>query len=77
MARLQLKPAPQPEQLWLSTPPYLMIARVVAVEQQPDGGSVVSYKLYDEDGFMLEHVEHAELDDGWWRAFQPLEPRYG
>jgi hypothetical protein len=61
----------------MSMPPYLMIARVLAVEQQPDGRKVVSYKLYDQDGYVLEHVEHAELDAGWWRAFRPLTRRFG
>jgi hypothetical protein len=77
MSQPRLKPAPQPDQLWMSTPPYLMIARVLAVEEQADGGSVVSYKLYDENGYCLEHVDHAALDEGWWRAFKPLSPRYG
>ena len=58
MSQPRLKPAPQPDQLWMSTPPYLMIARVLAVEEQADGGSVVSYKLYDENGYCLEHVDH-------------------
>ena len=77
MSQLDLNPAPRPDQLWMSTPPYLMGARVLAVEEQPDGGSVVSYKLYDEYGHCLEHVDHAALDEGWWRTFKPLSPRFG
>jgi hypothetical protein len=38
---------------------------------------LVSYELQDEDGDFLELVEHAVLDDGWWRAFQPMVRRCG
>ena len=37
----------------------------------------VSYELQDEDGFLLESVEHAVLDEGWWRTFQPMTRRCG
>jgi CubicO group peptidase (beta-lactamase class C family) len=39
--------------------------------------SVVSYELHDDDGSLLQAVEHATLDYGWWRSFQRLEPRFG
>jgi hypothetical protein len=68
---------PQPGELWLSRPPYLMVARVIDVEEPGPGRGFVSYKLYDEGGSVLEHVDRASLDDGWWRAFQPLTPRQG
>ncbi|HEY5977297.1 MAG TPA: hypothetical protein VIT85_05525 [Solirubrobacterales bacterium] len=78
MSQLDLRDlAPAPDQLWLSRPPYLLIARVLAVDEAPDGSRVVSYRLYDDDGFVLEQVEHAALDAGWWQAFQPLKRRYG
>jgi hypothetical protein len=38
---------------------------------------VVSYELHDDDGSLLEAVHHATLDRGWWRTFQPLQPRFG
>ena len=38
---------------------------------------MVSYELHDDDGSLLQPVEHAALDDGWWRTFQRLEPRFG
>lgn len=38
---------------------------------------LISYVLYDEDGFSLEAVSHATLDPSWWHAFQPMERRYG
>jgi hypothetical protein len=38
---------------------------------------VVSYELCDEAGAVLEQVHHASLDEGWWRAFQPLVARQG
>lgn len=67
---------PRPGQLWLSRPPYLLIAHVVSVNRVAEP-PVVSYELQDEAGFVLESVEHAVIDDGWWRAFQPLVPRHG
>jgi hypothetical protein len=30
-----------------------------------------------ERGFLLESVEHALLDEGWWRTFQPMLRRTG
>ena len=54
-----------------------MVARILSVLSQEDGTQVVSYRLYDTDGFVLEEIEHAGLDDGWWHAFQPLQRRYG
>jgi hypothetical protein len=38
---------------------------------------VVSYELQDDEGFLLESVEHALLDDGWWKSFQPMVRRCG
>jgi hypothetical protein len=77
MPQLHTRPAPQPDELWLSRPPYLMIARIVEVEGGVAGDGVVSYVLYDEDGSVLEVVERAALDDGFWHAFQPLAPHQG
>jgi len=68
---------PLPDELWLSRPPYLMIARIVDVDERRTGGAVVSYELHDDDGSVLELVRHATLDAGWWRTFQPLFPRQG
>jgi len=68
--------SPHPDELWLSRPPYLLIARIVEVDRRSRPG-VVSYELHDEDGSALEQVNHASLDDGWWHAFQPLTRRYG
>jgi hypothetical protein len=68
---------PQPDELWLSRPPYLMIARILDVEETAPGLGVVSYKLYDEDGTVLEHVSDASIDPGWWQTFQPLTRRSG
>jgi hypothetical protein len=78
MSDVRVRPAPQPDELWLSRPPYQLIARVVEVEQAEGlGGGAVSYVLYDEAGFVLEHVERAPLDDSWFYAFQPLTRRHG
>lgn len=67
---------PRPGERWLSCPPYLLIAHVLSVEKTA-GPPVVSYELQDEEGFLLEIVEHALLDEGWWRTFQPMIRRSG
>jgi hypothetical protein len=67
---------PRPGERWLSCPPYLLIAHVVAVERRVEP-PLVSYELQDEDGQLLECVEHALLDEGWWKSFQPMVQRVG
>lgn len=67
---------PQPGERWLSRPPYLLIAHVVAVRERAVP-PLVSYELQDEEGYLLESVEHAVLDEGWWRTFQPMTRRCG
>lgn len=67
---------PRPGERWLSRPPYLLIAHVLRVDDRcmPP---VVSYELQDDEGFLLESVEHAILDEGWWKSFQPMIHRTG
>ncbi|HEX8689128.1 MAG TPA: hypothetical protein VF729_02675 [Solirubrobacterales bacterium] len=67
---------PRPGERWLSCPPYVLIAHVVAVEERVDP-PLVSYELQDEEGQLLECVEHALLDEGWWKTFQPMVRRCG
>ena len=67
---------PRPGQRWLSCPPYLLIAHVVSFDETVEP-PVVSYELQDEEGCLLESVEHAVVNDGWWRAFQPMTARWG
>ena len=67
---------PRPGERWLSCPPYLLIAHVLRVDEQADP-PVVSYELQDDEGFLLESVEHALLDEGWWKNFQPMPRRSG
>lgn len=67
---------PRPGERWLSRPPYLLIAHVMAVNEQAEP-PVITYELQDEEGFPLEFVEHAVLDEGWWKAFQPMIQRDG
>jgi hypothetical protein len=67
---------PRPGERWLSRPPYLLIAHIVAVSQRVEP-TVVTYELQDEEGFPLETVEHAVLDEGWWKTFQPMVHRGG
>ncbi|HWB68981.1 MAG TPA: hypothetical protein VG518_03305 [Solirubrobacterales bacterium] len=76
MRKLDTKKFPQPNELWLSRPPYLLIAHIVDVDLRSKPG-IVSYELHDEDGCILEHVSHASLDRGWWHAFQPMARNYG
>jgi hypothetical protein len=73
---IDTKSIPRPGERWLSCPPYLLIAHVVGLERETEP-PVVSYELQDDNGFMLESVEHAVLDEGWWKAFQPMTPRQG
>lgn len=75
MARPRTRTYPQPGELWLSCPPYLLVAHILEVDTHPSPG-VVSYELHDENGCALEQV-NAALDDGWWHAFQPLVRRHG
>jgi hypothetical protein len=67
---------PRPGERWLSCPPYLLIAHVIAVEERARP-PLVTYELQDEEGFLLETNEHAVLDEGWWRTFQPMPVRCG
>jgi hypothetical protein len=53
-----------------------MLARIVEVDAEAEP-PVVSYELHDDDGSLLTEVEHAQLDRGWWQAFQRLERRFG
>jgi hypothetical protein len=76
MARLNVKSVPKPGELWLSCPPYLLVAQIVEVDLGAEP-PVVSYELHDDDGSLLQAVEHATLDRGWWQTFQRLEPRFG
>lgn len=73
---IDTKTVPRPGERWLSCPPYLLIAHVVVVEERSDP-PLVSYELQDEEGQLLECVEHALLDEGWWKTFQPMIRRQG
>jgi hypothetical protein len=68
---IDTKSIPRPGERWLSRPPYLLIAHVLRVDAQAVP-PVVSYELQDDQGFLLESVEHALLDEGWWKTFQPM-----
>lgn len=76
MAAPNVTSPPKPGELWLSCPPYLMLARIVAVDDGAEP-AVVSYELHDDNGSLLQAVEHAKLDRGWWRTFKRLEARFG
>jgi hypothetical protein len=76
MARLRTQRRPAPGQIWLSRPPYLMLAHVVEVNESRSPASI-TYELADDDGSVLHGPLDAVLDDGWWHAFQPLVRRWG
>jgi hypothetical protein len=67
---------PRVGERWLSCPPYVLIAHILRLERT-DGRQLVSYELQDDDGVVLERIEHAVLDDGWWKAFQPMRQNFG
>ena len=73
---IDTKSIPRPGERWLSCPPYLLIAHIVRIDEEA-APPLVSYELQDEEGALLERVEHALLDDGWWHAFQPMARRCG
>lgn len=73
---IDTKTVPRPGERWLSCPPYLLIAHVASVDREAEP-PLVSYELQDEDGALLERIDHAVLDEGWWRAFQPMTRRFG
>ncbi len=67
---------PRPGERWLSCPPYTLIAHILHVDDRAEP-PLVTYGLQDDDGCLLESVEHAVLDEAWWRAFQPMRRRFG
>lgn len=75
-AMVDTKSIPRPGECWLSCPPYVLIAHILEIERD-DRTPLISYELQDDDGVVIERVEHAVLDDGWWKAFQPLRRRFG
>jgi hypothetical protein len=76
MQRPAIDTHPLPGEVWLSCPPYLLLAQIVAVDDRRHP-AVVSYELHDDDGSVLGRVNQARLDPGWWQCFQPLQRRYG
>lgn len=73
---IDTKSIPRPGDRWLSCPPFLLIAHVLRVDREA-APPLVSYELQDDEGALLERVEHAILDEGWWKTFQPMARRCG
>jgi hypothetical protein len=73
---LDTQSIPEPGESWLSCPPYVLIAHILRVERAAEP-PLVTYELQDDDGTLIETVELAVLDDGWWKAFQPMRRRFG
>jgi hypothetical protein len=68
-------PTPAAGELWLSRPPYLLVAHILDVSEAESSASI-EYELVDYEGDPLTRVCH-QLDTGWWRDFQPLVRRDG
>jgi hypothetical protein len=66
---------PIPGELWLSRPPYLLVAHVL--EARSGTSPIIAYEILDDDGSVLAGPIHEPLDDSWSRNFQPIERRYG
>lgn len=73
---IDTKSIPRAGECWLSCPPYTLVAHIQRVDRSVEP-PLVSYELQDDDGGLIEVVEHAVLNDGWWRAFQPMPRRFG
>lgn len=67
---------PEPGQLWLSRPPFLLVTQVRNVVSQA-GRARIEYELFDDDGAPLTGPVNELLDTSWWENFQPLVRRHG
>lgn len=73
---IDIQSIPRSGECWLSCPPYTLIAHILRVDRTVEP-SLVTYELQDDEGKLIESVEHAVLDEGWWQAFQPMRRRFG
>jgi hypothetical protein len=73
---IDTKSTPRSGERWLSCPPYTLIAHILRVDRTVEP-PLVTYELQDDEGDLVESVEHAVLDEGWWQAFQPMHRRFG
>jgi len=73
---IDTKSIPRSGERWLSCPPYTLIAHILSVDDTVEP-HLVTYALQDDEGGLIESVEHAVLDDGWWQAFQPMRFHFG
>ena len=73
---IDTKSIPRSGECWLSCPPYTLIAHILNVDRSVEP-PLVTYALQDDDGLLIEAVEHAVLDAGWWQAFQPMRRCFG
>ena len=72
----QSRTPPIAGQLWLSRPPFLLIAKVESVFEY-SGRIFIEYELLDDDGTPLCGRVTEPLEDSWWASFQPLVRRFG
>lgn len=73
---IDTKSIPRAGERWLSCPPYVLIAHIQRVDRAAEP-PLVTYELQDDNGSSIESIEHAVLDEGWWKAFQPMRRRFG
>lgn len=64
-------PTPAVDELFISRPPYLLIAQILSVEATVNPPQIV-YDLLDEGGDSLCGPVREPLDATWWANFQPL-----
>jgi hypothetical protein len=74
VSRTRPTSVPSSGQLWLSRPPFCLIARVLSVDLI---GGRIEYELVDRGGAPLCEPVSMELDESWWRFFKPLTRRMG
>ena len=73
---IDTKSIPRSGERWLSCPPYTLIAHILHVDRTVEP-PLITYALQDDNGGLIESIEHAVLDEGWWQAFQPMRIRIG
>ena len=67
---------PEADQLWISRPPFMLVAHVLSVKPGP-AAATVEYELLDDDGSPLIGPVAIALDSSWWATFRLLVRRQG
>ena len=67
----------QTEALWLSRPPFLLLARITEPPSPSGPPDRFRYEVLDRDGSVLLERSDGRLDEEWRRCYQPITPGYG